>query len=97
VTNLDITSAKLNIVLPAGGLPVVDPEDPRIVINMDGIKISAKVTAKAARKLGAHQGAAILQGRLMVERGELALLDAGFQFLDPRPATVEPPPAPKSI
>lgn len=106
-------SAKLNIVFRAGELPPIDPGDPRITIFLDGetvvdrdgrrltgdgIKITAKVNAKAARKASSHAGGLVLQGRLVVEQAELVLRDAGFTFMEqptPKPATVAPsdPPA----
>ena len=89
MTSLTITSAKLNIVLPAGKLPDVDPNDPTIRINLEGLTIVAKVTAKATRKLKTHSGAAILQGKLVMERGGLVLADAGFQFLEPKPVVAD--------
>jgi hypothetical protein len=69
-----------------GLLPTIDPADPNILIDLDGVKITTKVNAKAARKLASHDGGAILQGRLLVERGVLVLADAGFQFLEKKPA-----------
>jgi hypothetical protein len=95
MTNLDVQSAKLAIVFEAGNLPDVDPADPQIVVNLDGVKISTKVNSKAARKLKTHSGGAILQGRLMVERGSLVLTDAGFQFLESAPKPSSLPSAPK--
>jgi len=39
-------------------------------------------------ELQVHQGSAILQGRLTIDgSGKLALLEAGFQFIEPKPAT----------
>ena len=69
MTTLTITSAKLNIVLPAGKLPDVDPQDPRIVVDLGGTKIYAKINPKAARKLKVHVGGVVLQGQLVMEHG----------------------------
>jgi hypothetical protein len=44
------------------------------------------VNAKAARKLAQHNGGAALQGRLIVEGGKLVLAEAGFTWIDPKPA-----------
>jgi hypothetical protein len=48
-------------------------------------RIAAKVSANASRKLGIHLGAAVLQGGLVDDRGELSLVEACFQWLDPKP------------
>jgi hypothetical protein len=90
-----------NFVFHQGRLPTkeIDPAHPEFTIqletlvpNLGVIKIAGKVSAEAARKLAAHNGGAVLQGRLTVEAGKLALLDADFTFLDPKPA--QPPSAP---
>jgi hypothetical protein len=85
VTRLDIASAKLTVVFREGELPAIDPADPAFVLVLGGLEIRGKVNAKAARKLAAHQGGAVLQGKLMVEGGSLELAEAGFQFIDPKP------------
>jgi hypothetical protein len=90
MTRIPITSAKVNIVFPEGKLPAIDPAAPEFVLELGGVAIRGKVTPKAARKLAAYPGGAVLQGRLVAEGAELVLNDAGFTFLDPRPAT---PPA----
>ena len=69
-------------------LPRVDPADPRIQIALGGFKITPRSTPKAAHKLAAHPGGAVLQGRLVVEGGQLVLADAGFQWLEPKPEAV---------
>jgi len=49
--------------------------------------IAGKINAKAARKLAAHQGGAVLSGRLLAaEDGNLILAEAGFVWLEPRPS-----------
>ena len=48
--------------------------------------IEVRVNAKAARKLAAWTGGAVLQGNLRYSDGQLSLAEAGFQFLDPKPA-----------
>jgi hypothetical protein len=88
--HIHITSAKVNIVFPEGKLPAIDPAAPEFVLELGGVAIRGKVNAKAARKLAAHLGGAVLQGRLVGDAGKLVLLDGGLTFLDPRPAT---PPA----
>lgn len=84
---LDITSAKLSVVFPAGKLPAIDPADPAFVLVLGGVEIAGKVNAKAARKLAVHQGGAVLQGKLVVEAGKLSLADAGFSWIEPRAET----------
>jgi len=96
MTHVKVKSIKVTIVFPADAKPDVAPEDPRVMLDMDGLKIQAKVNAKAARKLKAHDGGAVLQGRLVVERGELVLIDAGFTFLEAKPPASSPPAAPES-
>jgi hypothetical protein len=85
MNRIDIPSAKLAVVFPAGKLPGIDPANPEFVLFLDGFQIHGKVNAKAARKLAQHAGGAVLQGKLTVEGGKLALLDAGFQFIEPKP------------
>jgi hypothetical protein len=82
-----IKAAKLAVVFKAGELPTIDPADPSFVLDLDGVEINAKINAKAARKLKDHTGGAVLQGKLVVENGQLTLLDCGFQFLEPKPAS----------
>jgi hypothetical protein len=84
MTRIDIQSAKLNVVFPAGKLPPIEPGDPVFTLDLGSVEIRGKVTAKAARKLAQHQGGAVLQGRLVAEGGKLVLLDGGFQFLEPK-------------
>jgi hypothetical protein len=84
VSRLDIPSAKLTVVFPEGKLPAIDPADPAFVLVLGGVEISGKVNPKAARKLAAHPGGAVLQGKLIVEAGKLSLLDAGFSWIEPK-------------
>jgi hypothetical protein len=84
VNCISITSAKLNVVFPEGKLPAIDPNNPAFVLVLGTVEIHGKVNAKAARKLAAHPGGAVLQGRLVVEAGRLNLLDAGFAWLEPK-------------
>ena len=84
-----IHSAKLNVVFRAGELPKIDPVNPQFALDLSGVKIQVRVNAKAARKLSVHPGGAVLQGRLIFERGQLVLLDAGFSWID------KPVPAPQ--
>jgi hypothetical protein len=84
VRRLDIASAKLTVVFPEGKLPAIDPADPAFVLVLGGHEIRGKVNAKAARKLAAHAGGAVLQGKLVVESGKLSLLNAGFSWIDPK-------------
>ena len=87
MTTVRVQSVKLVLPFKAGDVPQdIDPADPRIVIDLGGLTIQAKVNAKAVRKLAQHPGGAVLQGRLVRETdGTLHLLDAGFQFLEPAP------------
>ena len=82
---IDIPSAKLAVVFPAGKLPALDPNDPNFTLALGGFEIRASVNPKAARKLAQHQGGAVLQGKLVAEGGKLSLLDAGFTWIDPKP------------
>lgn len=93
VRRIEITAIKANIVFREGALPRIDPGDPRFELDLGGVKIRGQVNAKAARKLAAHRGAAILQGRLVLEDGGLLLKDAGFTFHDPKPAAEPVPPS----
>ena len=81
---LDIASAKLSVVFPEGKLPAIDPNNPSFTLVLGGFEIAGKVNAKAARKLAAHAGEAVLQGRLIVEGGKLVLAEAGFSWIDPK-------------
>src|SRR5512143_2677808 len=95
MTRIDIPGAKRATVLPAGALPAIDPARPEFVLALGGLEIRGKLNPKAARKLAAHQGSAVLQGKLVVEGGKPTLLEAGFQFLEPKPPAESPdaPPA----
>jgi len=81
-----VPSIKATVPFKAGSLPRVDPANPTFELVMDGVRIQAKVSAKAARKLAVWQGSAVLQGKLVVEGGRLVLTEAGFLCNDPRPA-----------
>ncbi len=104
MTTIAIPAAKLNVVFKAGSLPRIDPNRPEFLLDLGGIKISVKVSAKAARKLAIHPGGAVLQGRLVPEQGRLVLLDAGFSWIDqpkteplPDPVFSSPPAGPLSL
>ena len=86
---LDIASAKLTVVFPEGKLPAIDPADPAFVLVLGGHEIRGQVNAKAARKLAAHAGGAVLQGKLVSEGGKLSLLDAGFSWIEPKAEAAE--------
>ena len=86
---LDIPSAKVSVVFPEGKLPAIDPADPAFVLVLGGVEIGAKVNAKAARKLAAWAGGAVLQGKLVSEGGKLSLLDAGFSWIEPKAAAAD--------
>jgi hypothetical protein len=95
---IDINAIKANIVFPEGKLPAIDPARPEFVLALGPVEITARVNPKAARRLAAHQGGAVLQGRLIVENGKLTLADAGFTWIDPKPAappTGQGPPQPE--
>ena len=85
VKRIDIPSAKLAVIFPAGKLPAIDPNDPSFVLALSGFEIHGKINPKAARKLAAWAGGGVLQGRLIVEGGKLVLADAGFSWIDPKP------------
>jgi hypothetical protein len=82
---IDIASAKLAVVFPAGKLPAIDPNDPSFTLALGGFEIRASVNPKAARKLAAWAGGAVLQGKLIVDDGKLVLADAGFTWIEPKP------------
>ena len=82
---IDIGSAKLAVVFREGSLPQVDPNDPSFTLVLGGFEITARVNAKAARKLASWTGGAVLQGRLICEGTRLSLLDAGFSWIEPGP------------
>jgi len=84
VKRIDIPSAKLAVVFPAGKLPAIDPNNPSFTLVLGGFEIQGKVNAKAARKLAAHAGGAVLQGRLIVDGGKLSLAEAGFSWIEPK-------------
>jgi hypothetical protein len=84
VKRIDIGSAKLAVVFPEGKLPAIDPNDPNVTLVLGGFEIRAKINSKAARKLAAWAGGAVLQGRLIVEAGKLSLAEAGFSWIDPK-------------
>jgi hypothetical protein len=89
VKTIEVPSIKAVIPFKAGSLPRIDPNDPAFELTMSGLKIRAKINAKAARRLAGHTGSAILQGRLVMEGGRLLLVDAGFTFNDPKPVLDE--------
>jgi hypothetical protein len=91
MTTIQAASPKLSIHFKAEALPRIDPADPRFTIDLGGATIQATVNAKAAKRLAMHQGGAVLQGKLVADRGKLVLTEAGFQLLEPKPAaaTVE--------
>ena len=60
---LQVQSVKLVVPFKAGEVPRdIDPADPRLVIELGGLQIQAKVNAKAARKLAQHPGARSFRG-----------------------------------
>ena len=89
--SLDVTSAKFALAFKAGELPQVDPNDPVIQVRLSGVPIVARITPKAARKLAVWTGGSVLSGKLIAERGQLSLSEAGIQFLEP-PAPANPEP-----
>jgi hypothetical protein len=93
MNRIPITSAKLNVVFPEGKLPAIDPAHPEFVLVLGTVEIHGKVNAKAARKLAAHPGGAVLQGKLVAEGSKLNLLDAGFTWIEPRPPAPTADPA----
>jgi hypothetical protein len=87
VTPIKVAFVKLSITFRQGELPPIDPADPRFVLELGGLKIAGQVNAKAARKLAAHQGGAVLNARLAAEAGGALLLsECGFTWLEPRTA-----------
>ena len=92
VSVIPIVSAKFTTVFKPGDLPRIDPDKPVFQLNLEGLVIEARVNAKAARKLAVWTGGAVLQGNLRYSAGRLSLAEAGFQFLDPKPAPAAPGP-----
>jgi hypothetical protein len=82
---ITIPTAKLTVVFRPGELPKIDPAKPVFVLRLGAHEIHGQINAKAARKLANHAGGAVLGGRLVDEHGTLRLLEAGFQFFDPKP------------
>jgi hypothetical protein len=93
MTTITVQSVKLNVVFREGALPRIDPNRPEFILDMGGHTIAVRINAKAARKLASHTGGAVLQGRLVSQGGGLVLLEAGCQFLDPKPVETEKPKA----
>jgi hypothetical protein len=81
-----IGAMKVNIVFREDQLPALDPNHPEFILSLGPFEVRARVNVKTARKLATHQGGAVLQGRLIVERGKLVLDQAGFNWIDPKPA-----------
>ena len=71
-------------------MPAIDPARSEFILQLGAQQIRASVNAKAARTLAAHQGGAVLQGRLVEQGGRLVLLECGFQFIEPKPPQPEP-------
>jgi hypothetical protein len=94
MTRISATSLKATLPFAQGNLPKLDPNDPTFIIDLGGVEISGRLNPKAIRKLAAHRGGAVLQGKMQVETGKLVLLDAGFQLLERRPATPATPASP---
>ena len=84
-----IGAMKVNIVFREDQLPTLDPDHPEFILVFGPFEVRTRINAKTARKLATHQGGAVLQGRLIVERGKLVLDQAGFNWTDPKPA-IEP-------
>src|SRR5262249_10294531 len=93
-----IPSAKVAIPFRAGTLPRPDPESPRFILDLNGVKILVTINAKAARKCAVHQANAVLVGKLVASEARLTLLEPGFRFLKPvgvpDPAFPSPPRGP---
>jgi hypothetical protein len=88
---ITVKALKVNVVFKADELPHIDPDNPVFVLQLGSTVIHGRVNTKAARKLAQHQGGVVLQGRLIVEAGNLVLTDAGFSWLEPKPATPDTP------
>ena len=87
---IPIASAKFTTVFKPGSLPAVDSDRPVFQLNLEGLVIEVRVNA-GARKLAAWTGAPY-SGNLRYSDGQLSLAEAGFQFLDPKPAPAAPGP-----
>lgn len=92
MTSILAPSIKLSISFRAGSLPAIDSRAPQFLLRLTNVTITGQVTPKAARKLAAHQGGAVLSGKLVEQAGgKLVLLDAGFSFFDAVPAPAAAP------
>ena len=89
MTRLDIALEKHDVAFRGGELQASPPEDPAFVLVLGGLEIRGKVNAKAAKKLAAHRGGTVLQGKLGVEGGEASLAEAGFSWIKPRAEEAE--------
>ncbi len=84
---ITVPSLKIAYMFTEGNLPAVDPSDPRFTIALGPATIEVRINRKAAARLSAHHGGAVLQGRLMAgPNNTLVLAEAGFTWLEPRPA-----------
>ena len=75
-----IADIKAAIDFRQGELPSIDPGNPTFTLVLGDVEIQTRVKPKAARRLAAQPGAAVLQGKLVAEGSKLNLLDAGFQW-----------------
>jgi hypothetical protein len=91
---IHVPSGKLAVVFKPGGLPRINPNDTRFELDFGGVRLACQINAKAARKLQTWEGGAVLQGRLVTQSNHLVLIEAGFQFLEPRPVEPQKPDQP---
>jgi hypothetical protein len=89
MTTTTITSARLGVTFHAGTIPRVPPDKPEFKLALGPLLISVAVSPKTAKRLALHMGGAKLEGRLVTKKGQLQLLDAGFQLFDQQTAQVE--------
>ncbi|MGA2705910.1 MAG: hypothetical protein ABSH35_33115 [Isosphaeraceae bacterium] len=83
---IPVTALKITLPFRAGELPAIDAADPSFTIELGSLKIQARISPKSARKLASHPGSAVLQGRLVAAQAGLVLEQAGFSWIDAKPA-----------
>jgi hypothetical protein len=93
MTTIPLSNIKVSLPFKTGALPRIDPNRPEFTLVLGTVHIRGSISAKSARKIAAHQGGAVLQGRLVEQGGKLTLVDGGFSFFDARPVETTSPEA----
>lgn len=82
MTTLTVQSLKVAIPFKEGTLPTFDDADPRVVIDLGGVRIVGKLNPKACRKASAHRGGGVLQGGWWPSVVSSHWSTPGFSFLN---------------